>query len=72
MLTQHLSIAEVSELVHSIGIKLCSILHMCVCVCTCLWRKFVFLGGLNPTTEDVPIKHYIAWLDFTCGIQATY
>ena len=60
-----------SELVHSIGIKLCSILHMCVCV-HMFMEKICFFGGLNPTTEDVPIKHYIAWLDFTCGIQATY
>ena len=46
MLTQHLSIAEVSELVHSIGIKLCSILHMCVCV-HMFMEKICFLGGVE-------------------------
>ena len=45
---------------------------MCVCVCVVhmFMKEYIFFG-LIPTAEDVPIKHFIAWLDFTRGIQAT-
>ena len=42
---------------------------MCTCVVHICTRKFICFG-LIPTAEDVPIKHCIAWLDFTHGIQA--
>ena len=41
-----------------------------VCVCAHVYGENLFFWGLN-TTEDTPIKHYIAWLNFTCGIQST-